>query len=45
MTTLDFRHCKTVEDVEAVFNKKKKELDIVKNVLEEGEISSNRKGP
>ena len=31
---LDFRDCKTKEDVEKVFNRKKKELEITKTAFE-----------
>jgi hypothetical protein len=38
MTTLDFRNCKTAEDVKKVFDKAKSELEAVKEALSEVDL-------
>ncbi len=35
MVTLDFRKCKTPEDVKKVYEQKKKELQMAQKILEE----------
>lgn len=42
MVKLDFRHCKTAEDVDEVFRQNKEELKIMQQINKLSEVQENR---